>query len=98
MMGQIKQVKILSHRPNLSIPKLLPPEKFYRIHLLEAPMFPQSIPILPIAGRLKLGKTNLQPHNFRDSASYNISVTLQPEQLKAPRVTIMSQQETHLID
>lgn len=48
-----KEVKILSHIPNLSIPKLLSPEKLYNLHPLVASTFSQIIPILPKPGRLE---------------------------------------------
>lgn len=60
------------------MPELLFPEKLYRIRPFVTTLFPQNIPTLPKAGRLKyffqkLSKTNKRPHNFRDSARLKYS-------------------------
>ena len=60
------------------MPELLFPEKLYRIRPFVVTLFPQNIPTLPKAGRLKyffqkLNKTNKRPHNFRDSARLKYS-------------------------
>ena len=65
-------------------------------------LFLQNIPILPKAGRLKYflqnwAKLTNNPTILQTVQCYNISLIAQPEQLTAPRVAIMSQEETYLI-
>ena len=103
MLWHRKEIKRLSRTPNLSMPKFLFPETFYRIHPLVATLLPQSIPILPNAGRSKCfikNRAKLKGDlTFSETVKgCNIPFIVQPEQLKALRVAIMSQEETDLIN
>ena len=85
------------------MPKHLFPETFYRIHPLVATLLPQSIPILPKAGRSKCfikNRAKLKSDlTFSETVKgCNSPFIVQPEQLKALRVAIMSQDETDLIN
>ena len=77
--------------------------RLYWVHPLVAPRFLQNILILPKAGRLKYFLKNCSkltniPKSFSGCCNIRIHFTVQPEQMKFPRVAIMSQEETDLID
>ena len=98
-----KRCKMLCDTSNLSIPELLSPEQFYRIHQLLAPLFSQNISTLTAAGGLKYflknwGKLTTASTILEALQGYNTYFAVQPEELKVPRVAIMLQQKTDLID
>ena len=102
MLWNRKEVKkYLLTYPILAYPSSYP--RLYWIHPLVAPQFLQNILILPKAGRLKYflknsTKLTNDPKIFSGYYKIRIHFTVQPEQVKFPRVAIMSQEETDLID
>ena len=102
MLEHRKEVKILTH-----ILELLSSEKVCRIHQLVAPPLTQHIPILPnvFSKCIRLeyflknwANSTSNPTNLETVQGYNILSTVQQEKLKAPTVTIISQEETDFID
>ena len=91
---------MLSRTTNLSILELLSAGKLFKIHPLVAV---ENISILSKAGSLKDFLNNWEklandPTISETAQAYNVPFTLQPEQLKIPRVAIISQEEKDLID
>lgn len=91
---------MLSRTTNLSILELLSAGKLFKIHPLVAV---ENISILSKAGSLKDFLNNWEklandPTISETVQAYNVPFTVQPEQLKIPRVAIISQEEKDLID